>query len=54
MLMDFYWHDWLAVGITAAVVFGFIILLVYDAYDDYRHGRDTSTWKKPKKEVRHG
>lgn len=52
MLMDFYWHDYLAASIAIGSVIVLIILLIIDGYNDYKAGRNTSTWKKP--EVRHG
>lgn len=47
MLMSFHWHDYLAVALAGGAVLGFIVLLIWNGYDDYRHGRLTSTWRKP-------
>lgn len=51
-MFDFQWHDYLAASLAIGVVLIFIGLLIYDGYNDYKAGRDTSTWKKP--EVRRG
>lgn len=51
-MFDFQWHDYLAASLAIGAVLIFIGLLIYNGVDDYRNGRDTSTWKKP--EVRHG
>ena len=52
MFDNFGTHDFLAASLAIGAVLIFIGLLIYDGIDDYRNGRDTSTWKKP--EVRHG
>lgn len=51
-MMDFQLHDYIAATLAVGSVLVFISLLCWNGYDDYRKGRDTSTWKKP--EGRHG
>lgn len=47
MLMSFHWHDYIAAIIACGSVIGFIVLLIWNGYDDYRNGRTFSTWRKP-------
>ena len=47
MLMSFHLHDYIAAIIACGAVLGFVILLAWNGYDDYRNGRLTSTWRKP-------
>lgn len=47
MLMRFHLHDFVAAFIAGGAVLTFIVLLLLNGYDDYRHGRLTSTWRKP-------
>lgn len=47
MLMDYQLHDYVAWFIAIGAVILFVILLVWNGYDDYRNGRLTSTWRKP-------
>ena len=47
MLMSFHWHDYVAAFIAGGAVLGFVILLCWNGYDDYRNGRTFSTWSKP-------
>lgn len=51
-MFEFQWHDYLAASLAVGSVLVFLGLLCWNGYDDYRKGRDTSTWKKP--EGRHG
>ena len=47
MLMGFSMCDYIAAAIACGAVLGFVILLCWNGYDDYRHGRNFSTWSKP-------
>jgi hypothetical protein len=47
MLMSFHWHDYVTAAIACGAMLGFIVLLIWNGYDDYRNGRLTSTWRKP-------
>ena len=47
MLMEYQLHDYVAWFIATGSVILFIILLIWNGIDDYRHGRLTSTWRKP-------
>lgn len=46
MLMGFHLHDFIAAGIAGGAVLVFIVLLIWNGYDDYRNGRLTSTWRR--------
>lgn len=45
-MFEFRLHDYIAAVLSAGSVFTFIILLIYNGYDDFRKGRNTSTWRK--------
>lgn len=47
MLMGFSMCDYIAASIAIGSVIIFIVLLCWNGYDDYRHGRLTSTWRRP-------
>ena len=47
MLMEYQLHDYVAWSIAIGAVILFIALLCWNGYDDYKHGRLTSTWRKP-------
>jgi hypothetical protein len=47
MLMSFHLHEYLAAFISGGIVLVFIILLILNGIDDYRNGRNSSTWRKP-------
>jgi hypothetical protein len=46
MLMDFHLHDYVTASLAGGAVLVFIILLVWNGYDDYRNGLNLSTWRK--------
>ena len=46
-MFDFQLCDYIAMGCAASSVIIFVILLLYNGYDDYKKGRNTSTWRKP-------
>lgn len=46
-MFDFQLSDYIAAGLAAATVIIFIALLIYNGYDDYKAGRNTSSWRKP-------
>ena len=47
MLMEYQLHDYVAWFIATGSVILFIILLIWNGYDDYKHGRTFNTWRKP-------
>ena len=47
MLMSFHLHDYIAAALACGAVLGFVILLCWNGYDDYRNGRSYSTWRRP-------
>lgn len=47
MLTEFQLHDYIAWSLSVGAVLVFLVLLILNGIDDYRHGRITSTWRKP-------
>lgn len=46
-MFEFQMHDYIAAILSASTVIVYIFLLIYNGYDDFRKGRNTSTWRKP-------
>lgn len=46
-MFEFQMHDYIAAVLSATSVVIYIILLIYNGYDDHKHGHNTSTWRKP-------
>lgn len=46
MLMSFHWHDYIAAALAGGAVLGFVIILIWNGYDDYRNGRTFNTWRR--------